>query len=209
MSINFGGMASRTGDWDWLKTMAVSKALVLQFEATPKGYRVWGYDGPEVLTTLLADPADLSDFETNFQALCNGPIAPKTDEGAIYATLLPGKTGRTLVVTGVKFTSPANTTTHEDKSFPQTREIQGAAVEVNGNEEGDYIEVSLRGDLGEGEIEVGKFGETIYIPPSGKIDQIVSEGTVSFPSGFKLRASYTAVNSGSTRKVYIDYRMRK
>jgi len=133
---------------------------------------------------------------------------PKSDEGVTYFTQLPGKAGRKMVE-GVKFDAEKNATTHNDQAYGETREIQGAWLEVANHEPGDYIELALRGNLGGGEIELGKHGETIFIPPSGKIEQIVSEGTVSFPSGFKLRISYFSVDAGVTRTVYAWYRMRK
>lgn len=131
------------------------------------------------------------------------------EEGILKVMVVPGTDGRKMVVRGDKFNAPINQTTHSDLTFSETREIQGAWVEIANHEPGDYVELSIRGDLGEGEVELGQHGETIYIPPSGKIEQIVSEGTVSFPPGFKMRLSYTAVNSGSTRVIYAWFRMRK
>ena len=131
------------------------------------------------------------------------------EEGIQRVMIVPGKADRRMVVHGLKFDAPINMTTHDDHAFEDTREIQGAWLEVAGHEPGDYVELSVRGDLGAGEIELGKHGESIYIPPSGKVDQIVSEGTVSFPPGFKLRMTYVAINAGSTRTVYGWYRMRK
>lgn len=131
------------------------------------------------------------------------------EEGIQRVMIVPGKEDRRMVVHGIKFDAIANQTTHDDHTYSETREIQGAWLEVVNHEIGDYVELSIRGDLGEGEVELGKHGETIYIPPSGKIEQIVSEGTVSFPAGFKLRMSYVAVDAGSTRTIYAWYRMRK
>lgn len=137
-------------------------------------------------------------------------LSPRADENAVsYVTMLPGKPGRRMCVTGVKFEATQNTTTNNDKDFPEVREIQGAWLDVTDHEPGDYIELTFRGNIGAGEIELGKFGETIYIPPSGQVVQIVSEGTVSIPVGFKLRMSYFAVAAGSMRTVYGYYRLRK
>ena len=131
------------------------------------------------------------------------------EEGVMRVMLVPGKEDRKMVVRGIKFDAVKNDTSHHDSDFSETREIQGAWLEVANHEPGDYIEMTVRGNLGEGEVELGKHGELIYIPPSGKIEQIVSEGTVSFPSGFKLRMTYVAVDAGVTRTVYAWYRMRK
>ena len=134
---------------------------------------------------------------------------PTTDEGTQYVSILAGKSGRRMVIHGIKFDVPIDQTIDDDHTYPETREIQGAWLEVAGHEPGDYIEISLRGIIEGEEIELGKFGETIFIPPSGKIEQVNSEATVSFPAGFKLRMTYFAVNAGGTRTVYGWYRMRK
>lgn len=131
------------------------------------------------------------------------------EEGILRVMVVPGKAERKMIVVGDKFDANQNTTTYGDKSFAEVREIQGAWLEVTGHEPGDYIELTIRGDLGEGEIDLGKHGETLYIPPSGKIEQIVSEGTVSLQAGWKLRVAYVAVSTGSPRTVYTFYRMRK
>lgn len=138
---------------------------------------------------------------------------PETDEGVSYFTQLPGKHGRKMCVKGVQFDPPADAATPHDKVFEETREIQGAWFEVVNSEKGDYVELLIvmpAGVMGNPEeVIVGQFAETLYIPPSGRVGQIVSESTVSFPAGFKLRMVYTAVAAGETREVYAWYRMRK
>lgn len=142
--------------------------------------------------------------------VASDPSAPKVDEeGVMYVAQVPGKPGRKMCITGIMLTAPAGATSHSDIDFAETREVQGAWFEADNHEPGDYVEMVLRGDLGAGEMDLGKFGETVYIPPSGKVDQVVSEGTVSFPPGFKLRMSYVAVAGGATRTLYGWYRMRK
>ena len=83
-------------------------------------------------------------------------------------------------------------------------------MEVANREKGDYVELVVAAPDGEpyNGVVVGQFGKTVYIPPSGKIDPIISESTVSFPTGFKFRLVYHAVNSGSAREVYVVFRMR-
>jgi len=138
---------------------------------------------------------------------------PRTDEGVEYITLLPGKTGRKMCVTGIRFEAAIDAITNHDKDFAETREIQGACVEVANHQPGDYVELSIimpanPPDIPD-EVAVGNFGETVYVPPSGKIEQIVSEGTVSFPAGFKIRMAYHATGGGAPRDVYAWYRLRK
>jgi hypothetical protein len=138
---------------------------------------------------------------------------PRTDEGVEYMTLLPGKAGRKMCVTGIKFDAADNDQTDNDKSFAETREIQGAWLEVENHQPGDYVELFVvmpanPPDVPD-EVIVGQFGETVYIPPSKKVEQIVSEGTVSFPAGFKIRMRYHAASGGTTRTVYAWYRLRK
>jgi hypothetical protein len=141
-------------------------------------------------------------------AAITGP--PTTDEGVQYVTLLPGKSGRMLVIEGLQFDATPDGDTNGDLELAETREIQGAVVEVANHEKGDYVELQVvapDGDPYNGAV-VGQFANTVYIPPSGKIDPIVSESTVSFPAGFKFRLKYHAVAGGSTREVYVAFRMR-
>jgi hypothetical protein len=127
--------------------------------------------------------------------------------------VLPGKPGRKMCVNGVKFNAAADNQQANDTAFSETREIQGAWLEVANHQPGDYVELQIvmpanPPDVPD-EVVLGEFGETVFIPPSGKVEQIVSEGTVSFPAGFKLRMRYVAVAGGETRVVYAWYRMRK
>jgi len=135
---------------------------------------------------------------------------PKTDEGIQYVTQLPGKSGRQMLVKGLQFDAPAGQDTPEDHVLPETRELQGAALEVVNHEKGDYIELLVAAPDGppyEGAV-LGKFGETVFIPPSGVISPIISESTVSFPAGFKFRLLYHAESGGETREIYATLRMR-
>jgi hypothetical protein len=139
---------------------------------------------------------------------------PETDEGVAYVTQLPGKYGRKMCVKGIQYDAPADAATPHDEVFAETREIQGAWFEIINAMKGDHVELFIvmpadYGGSGNPETVVGQFAETLYIPPSGKIGQIVSESTVSFPPGFLLRMVYTAVAGGETREVYAWYRMRK
>jgi hypothetical protein len=133
-----------------------------------------------------------------------GPLVDP--QGAPYVSLLLGQPGLKLCIKGAKFDAPANQTTDNDVSFAQVREIQGSWCEVAGHQPGDYVEMKLC--LPDGTV-LGQFGETVYIPPSGKIDPIVAEGTVSFPAGLLIRMSYTAVDAGTVRTVYAWHRLRK
>ena len=135
---------------------------------------------------------------------------PKTDENVQYVTLLPGKSGRHMLVKGFQFDANAGQDTPMDFALTETTELQGAALEVINHEKGDYLELMVCAPDGEpynGAV-VGKFGETVYIPPSGHIDPIVSESTVSFPAGFKFRLLYHAESGGETREIYATLRMR-
>ena len=139
---------------------------------------------------------------------------PTTDEGVTYVTQLPGKEGRKMCVKGIQYDPPADAATPHDEVFGETREIQGAWFEVTNREKGDYVElfIVMPADyMGQGNPEtvVGQFAETLYIPPSGQVGQIVSESTVSFPASFILRMVYKAVATGEAREVYAWYRMRK
>lgn len=137
-------------------------------------------------------------------------IQPRTDENVAYVTQLPGKSKRLMIVEGVQFDAPKNAVTDEDFVLSETRELQGVAIEIANREKGDYVTLQVVAPEGEpyyGAV-VGEFGKTVYIPPSGRIDPIISESTASFPAGFKFRLKYHAVDLGVTREVYIVFRMR-
>jgi hypothetical protein len=115
-----------------------------------------------------------------------------------------------MLVKGVLFDAPADGNATSDYLLAETMELQGAALEVKNNQKGDYLELMVVAPDGEpynGAV-VGKFGETIYIPPSGHIDPVISESTVSFPAGFKFRLLYHSEAGGETREVYATLRMR-
>lgn len=137
-------------------------------------------------------------------------IQPRTDENVAYVTQLPGKSRRLMIVEGLQFDASANQDTNGDYELAETRELQGVALEIANREKGDYVNLQVVAPEGppfEGAV-VGEFGKTVYIPPSGRIDPIVSESTASFPAGFKFRLVYHAVDAGTTREVYVMFRMR-
>ena len=127
-------------------------------------------------------------------------------QGAPYVSLLLGKPGLQLTIRGAKFDAIPNQSTDNELSFAEDREIQGSWFEVAGHQPGDYVELYVCMPDG---TPVGQFGEMVYVPPYGAIDQIVSEGTAPLPAGFKIRFRYVAVDAGSTRTVYVFHRMRK
>ena len=138
--------------------------------------------------------------------LLRGYSSLKDSQGAPYVSLLLGKPGLQLCIKGSKFDAPANQSTDDDISFAEDREIQGSWFEVLNHQPGDYVEFFVCMPDG---TPVGQFGETVYVPPDGTIDQIVSEGTAPLPAGIKLRFRYVAINAGVTRIVYVYHRMRK
>jgi len=216
-------LTQRTYRWQAFVAAHHSKALVLQFDEEESSYTIWGYDGPEVYVCTIwtgavpphiiasgytqeQNDADKADFETNYKSGCNAKIDQRSDEGVSKVMLVPGQVDRKMVITGIRFDAGPNSTTDNDKSFGETREIQGGQAEVANFVAGDYVELTIHAPDG---TKLGQYGETLFIPPSGKIDQIVSEGTVSIPAGFKLRTTYVSVNSGNIRTVYCWYRLRK
>jgi hypothetical protein len=178
-----------------------------------ESFELWQLAASESLLALLGqgdDKYQLNDGVNDLSLsaaidLLRGYVGIKTPEGASYVTLLPGKAGRLLIIEGIQFDATADQDTIGDLTLSETREIQGAVVEVANHEKGDYVELLA---LAPDDSVVGAFANTVYIPPSGKIDPIVSESTVSFPAGFKFRLKYHAVAGGSTREVYVAFRMR-
>lgn len=132
---------------------------------------------------------------------------PIVQDGVMYVAQVPGKPGRTMVITGRRFAGVIGGSANDDVSFEHTRELQGARVEVVSHAAGDYLEMFVCMPDG---TPVGQFAEHVYIPPSGLIEQVVSEGTVGFPAGFLVRTVYHSVAStGEAPDVYVWYRFRR
>jgi hypothetical protein len=91
MSISFGTMPQRSGNWAWFKPFITGKSLKPQYEESTEAYFIYGYDIPEVLTCTIwkgvvpesvinggysqaTNDADKDNFETNFKPYANRSI---------------------------------------------------------------------------------------------------------------------------------------
>jgi len=143
---------------------------------------------------------------------CGGIIGnhsglPLPDDVVSYVRACPtDNKNKHLFIKGVQFDAALNTDTNNDYALPEAMALQGALAEVKDFTDGDYVELFV---LNGSDAVVGQYGETVYIPPSGKVGA-VSEGSTSIPTGFKLRAKYHSVaTEGTQPKITVAYRLWK
>ena len=99
-------------EWSSFKKAVQERGLQLQFKESDEGYSVWGYDGPELLSTLLYknpappgtlgnDPvaqqaiydAERADFEANYKPYSNKAVVPRAADGKPFTlpNIFPGE----------------------------------------------------------------------------------------------------------------------
>lgn len=114
---------------------------------------------------------------------------------------------RQLVVKGIRFLATLNTTTDNDTTFPEDRELQGVEAFVWNHTDGDYMEMFA---VHPTEGVLTQFGETVYVPPDGNIKHPPSFDTSSVPSGIIIRIAYTSIGTTGDQPVIIaHYRTHK
>jgi hypothetical protein len=143
---------------------------------------------------------------------CGGLIGahsgePLPDDTVAYVRECPtDNKNKHLFIKGRQFDATVNTTTSDDYVLPEAMSLQGAIAEVQNFTDGDYVELFV---LSPGDVVLGKYGESVYIPPSGKVGAI-SEGTTAIPASCKLRATYHSVaTEGTQPKITVAYRLWK
>lgn len=96
---------------------------------------------------------------------------------------------RQLFVKGVQFSATKGTDTEYNVQFPYDIELQIIDAFVKDHSDGDYLEFSVH--IPDSiETMVSKFGETVYIPPDGRIQPEPSFDTSTIPAYLILRFTY-------------------
>lgn len=109
---------------------------------------------------------------------------------------------RVLTVKGLRFVADLNTTTEEDVSFAEERELQNVGVFVENHTSGDYMEMfAVHPNPAIGVIR--QFGETVYIPSTGEITPDESLDTSIIPAGLLLRFVYHSVATTGDQPIVI------
>lgn len=130
--------------------------------------------------------------------------APVSTDAQYVAVKPTGLATGKLVIRGARFVADMNKDTTHDVSFSEVRWLQGAQVEVSNVVSGDYMELTVEHPtLG----VVAKFGETVYLPPSGSF-LVISESSTELPAGYILRTLYHSSTAlGTPPVVVVHFRL--
>jgi hypothetical protein len=195
--------------WAQIKTQVDTYDQTLHCETVnstsgEKHYRLFVFNGAATYVCTLRENesgfsnADVTEFETNYLASVNQPMHNTRSDGVQRVQLVPiSVPGMNLVLKGSRFLATLNATTNHDVTFEEARDLGGAWVEVRDHADGDSIELQVVHP--NGTTVLGQFGETVYIPPSGILPQIISEGSESIPAGVKIRFKYNCIATVGTQ----------
>ncbi len=107
---------------------------------------------------------------------------------------------RQLVVKGLRFVANLDSDTQYDIDFDEVRELQGVEVFIERHTSGDWIELyAVHPFYG----PIAQFGETVYIPPSGVIEEPPSFDTTTVPVGLIIRFKYHSVATSGDQPIII------
>jgi hypothetical protein len=116
---------------------------------------------------------------------------------------------RQLDMKGILFTAALDSETLFDISFGEDRELQMVHCFVKDNALGDYVEMTVH-IPDSSDFEVGKFADTMYIPPDGRITPEPAFDTTTVPAFFVIRVHYVSVaTSGPQPTVICHLRTHK
>jgi hypothetical protein len=221
--IRFGSSTSViASDWAAFKSAVLELGLPMRYAEDGGTITVFAFDSPALAYTCVLwsgdvpasvadagypqtqNDADKTDFETNYKAGANKQIELRRESDAAQIVVIePANRDTRLNVVGFKFTAGKNSTTDDDHSFAEQRELQGCILEVADYAPGDYAELHVVMP-GSPEVVVARFAEKIYIKPSGRTEVIVPT-SVPIPAGLKLRMRYVSVGVLIDPVVYYDY----
>lgn len=137
------------------------------------------------------------------------------DDGVLRVQLTPQtRVGSVLVIAGLRFKpalspdgNPFSSMGH--LSFAEDRAIQGATAEVEGFSATNDDKIDFLITHPDGTV-LGQFGENLPVPPSGRMPDVVSEGTTDVPAGLRVSLRYTTTKSaGQQPTVYAFLRTHK
>lgn len=116
---------------------------------------------------------------------------------------------RQLSLKGIMFTANLDSDTSYDMFFTEDRELQIVNAYIKNHSDGDYIELSVHVP-DSSDYMVGKFAETVYIPPDGRITPEPSFDTTTIPAYLLIRFTYhSTANSGPKPLIVAHLRTHK
>ena len=111
---------------------------------------------------------------------------------------------RQLYVKGIRFEAELNSVTEYDVQFLFDVELQIIDAFVENHTSGDYLEFSIHMP-DSSDFQLSKFGETVYIPPSGEIKPTPSFDTSTIPAGLILRFNYTSTVAIGSKPIVVAH----
>lgn len=111
---------------------------------------------------------------------------------------------RQLFVKGVRFEAELDQVTEFDIQFLFDIELQIIDAFVENHTSGDFLEFSVHLP-DSSDYQLSKFGETVYIPPSGEIKPEPSFDTSTIPAFLILRFSYTSVATTGDKPIIVAH----
>lgn len=134
------------------KTLASSKILPIQYLQqeldSGRTYDLFVFDGPMKYEASISTSGDVSDFETNYKAGANQPLAefPKDDNGSVRVSTYFPALGMVPTFQGFQFECSGDSTTFYDIELGTAWRIWGGCAwlsELTAANSGDYIECSI------------------------------------------------------------------
>ena len=111
---------------------------------------------------------------------------------------------RQLFVKGVRFEAELDSVTQFDVQFLFDIELQIIDAFIENHTSGDYLEFSVHVP-DSSDYQLSKFGETVYVPPSGEIKPTPSFDTSTIPAYIILRFSYTSVATNGAKPIIVAH----
>jgi len=194
------------------KTIVNAKSLLWQYTETSGCYDIFAFDSLiEYKTSILKHPEDypnkegedanLLDFETNYKTNANQVLDPRSLDGVQRQA--PGlyQVEDSFYIKGDKINVPVSSTGKIEFQSAYDVKLVGIIAFWKDSDIGDYIECSVGYYVGEDWIEIIKYGETLYVVGSNKVDISTNDYAI-IPIGVVVRIEYTNVSS-TTAKDFI------
>lgn len=165
-----------------------------------------GTDGDDCNIVFKADlpPGDETVLDGLVAAHSGEPL-PDTgyrEDGVQYVAPVPGRTSAGMTVRGIRFEAELNADTDHDVTFAELRDLSGASGEALNYSPGDYINFFVVHPVAG---IIAQFGETLYVPPSGRFEPFVSERATQIPAGLAIRTRYHSVATTGVKPILCGY----
>jgi hypothetical protein len=206
--------------WANFKAICDSKVLSMQMIEASDNYRLFAFDGDiKYETSFFKDAgSEQTEFEASYKASCNQKIGA----GEAQPFAVPAYRTKLNATPNIITIAP---NTNEDINYVLTEEryVTGGSICIQNAVLGDYIEATVsdideiipspyRAALCEAWPIVGTYIEKNWIEVQGEYSTMRINTyplNAKITAGLYLSIKYYAVNSGSDRKVVVNYHLTK